>query len=257
MVYISSMKTKINNIHKLSIQNLQKSFAEHIVLKNISLSAKSGDVIALLGSSGSGKSTLLRCINLLEQADSGIIQINGITIENKKLKIVNKLRTKIGMVFQQFNLWAHMNVLQNLIEAPIHVLKQPKAKAIEQAEKLLKKVGISHKQASYPGQLSGGEQQRVAIARALMMQPEIILFDEPTSALDPEMVVEVLNVMKSLAQEGMTMIIATHEIGFAREVASHAIFLEQGEIHEYGASGEVLNNPETTRLKQFLQSVCH
>lgn len=251
-------------MQKLNIENLCKSFKEHVVLNNVSLTASQGDVVALLGNSGSGKSTLLRCISLLERADSGKIQLNDLTIDcggiaQGKLpkSMISKLHKKIGMVFQQFNLWPHMSVLQNLIEAPLHVLNQPKAMIIENAKILLNKVGIAHKETCYPLQLSGGEQQRVAIARALMMKPEIMLFDEPTSALDPELVVEVLNVMKTLAKEGTTMIVATHEIGFAREVASHVVFLEQGTVHEQGVSNEVLNNPKTTRLKQFLESVCH
>ncbi len=232
------------------------------MLDDISFTAEKGDVVALLGSSGSGKSTLLRCINLLEQGDKGIIQLNGFTIDHEKLtkkypskKMLNDLRAKAGMVFQHFNLWPHMTVLQNLITAPIHVLKQSKDEAIAQAETLLKKVGMDHKQQSYPSQLSGGQQQRVAIARALMMQPEVMLFDEPTSALDPEMVSEVLNVMRLLAQEGMTMVIASHEIAFARDVATHAIFLEHGKIHEEGEAKEMLKNPQTERLQQFLKSV--
>lgn len=251
-------------MQKLVINNLCKAFGDHVVLNEVSLTAKAGDVIALLGSSGSGKSTLLRCVSLLEQADSGIIQIDNCKIDcanlaKKKLpkSIVSQLHKKIGMVFQQFNLWPHMTVLQNLIEAPLHVLKQAKSVAIKNAKILLDKVGILHKEASYPLQLSGGEQQRVAIARALMMKPEIMLFDEPTSALDPEVVADVLNVMKTLANEGTTMIIATHEIGFAKEVASQVIFLEQGRIHEQGDAKETLTNPKTARFKQFLQSVCH
>jgi ABC-type histidine transport system ATPase subunit len=251
-------------MQKLIINNLYKSFGDHVVLDDVSLTASPGDVIALLGSSGSGKSTLLRCVSLLDKADSGVIQINGYVVDyanlgKKKLpkSIVSKLHKKIGMVFQQFNLWPHMTVLQNLIEAPLLVLKQSKDQAIENAKVLLKKVGILHKETCYPLQLSGGEQQRVAIARALMMKPEIMLFDEPTSALDPEVVMEVLNVMKTLANEGTTMIVATHEIGFAKEVASQVIFLEQGKIHEQGGAKETLNNPKTTRLKQFLQAVCH
>jgi len=251
-------------MQKLVINNLCKAFGDHVVLDEVSLTAKAGDVIALLGSSGSGKSTLLRCVSLLTQADSGIIQMDDCTVDcanltKKKLpkSIVSQLHKKIGMVFQQFNLWPHMTVLQNLIEAPWHVLKQPKAVAIENAKVLLDKVGILHKESCYPLKLSGGEQQRVAIARALMMKPEIMLFDEPTSALDPEVVIEVLNVMKALVNEGTTMIIATHEIGFAKEVASQVIFLEHGKVHEQGSANEVLSNPRTTRLKQFLQSVCH
>jgi ABC-type histidine transport system ATPase subunit len=251
-------------VQKLIINNLCKSFGEHVVLDEVSLTASVGDVIALLGSSGSGKSTLLRCVSLLTQADSGIINLDGCiidcaTLAKKKLpkSIVSQLHKKIGMVFQQFNLWPHMTVLQNLIEAPLCVLKQPKSIAIENAKILLDKVGILHKESCYPLQLSGGEQQRVAIARALMMKPEIILFDEPTSALDPEVVVDVLNVMKTLANEGTTMIVATHEISFAKEVASQVIFLEKGKIHEQGDAKETITNPTTERLKKFLQVVSH
>jgi ABC-type histidine transport system ATPase subunit len=250
--------------NKLEVQNLNKAYNQHVVLDDVSFSAAQGDVIALLGSSGSGKSTLLRCISLLEYADSGIIQIDDCKVDyaafaNKKLpkSITGKLHKKVGMVFQQFNLWPHMTVLQNLIEAPLHVLKQSKNLAIENAKKMLDKVGIAHKESSFPGQLSGGEQQRVAIARALMMKPEIMLFDEPTSALDPEMVIEVLNVMKALAKEGMTMIVATHEIGFAKEVASSTVFLANGKIHEQGSAAKVLTDPKTAKLKKFLQSVCY
>lgn len=249
-------------MQKLIIKELCKTFTRQVILDRVSLTAAAGDVIALLGSSGSGKSTLLRCISMLEKADSGSIEIGDCKIEatslaSKKLpgKIASQLHKKIGMVFQQFNLWPHMSVLQNLIAAPLHVLKQSKSTAITNAKALLEKVGIAHKENSYPLQLSGGEQQRVAIARALMMQPEVLLFDEPTSALDPEVVADVLNVMKTLAKEGTTMIVATHEIGFAKEVASHVVFLEQGKIHEAGKAREVLSNPQTTRLQQFLQTV--
>ncbi len=251
-------------MQKLSINSLSKAFGQQVVLDDVSLTAQQGDVIALLGSSGSGKSTLLRCVSLLDQADSGVIELDDLTIDcaalnKKKLPktIAKKLHKKVGMVFQQFNLWPHMSVLQNLIAAPQYVLKQSKAQAVENAQYLLNKVGIAHKEECYPSQLSGGQQQRVAIARALMMKPEIMLFDEPTSALDPEVVAEVLNVMQLLAKEGMTMLVATHEIGFAREVASHAVFLEQGKIHEQGVAHEILNNPQTARLQQFLQAVCH
>lgn len=251
----------MKNMQMLAIQNLQKTYGKQTVLRNISYHAAQGDVVALLGSSGSGKSTLLRCINLLEQPDNGNLQIDDININYQKLKKsskqAKKLRTKVGMVFQQFNLWSHMNVLQNLCTAPIHVLKKNKLTVNKQAKELLHKVGLLDKQNHYPAQLSGGEQQRVAIARALMMEPKIMLFDEPTSALDPEKVVEVLNVIKALAAEGMTMFIATHEIGFAREVSTHTIFLEQGIILEAGKSNKILFNPKTARLQQFLASVYH
>lgn len=217
-----------------------------------------------MGSSGSGKSTLLRCINLLTTPDAGVIQIDKqiLAFEPGKShplshKEITKLRIKIGMVFQQFNLWAHKTVMENLIEAPVHVLKQPKNLALEQAEALLEKVGLTDKKNQYPVQLSGGQQQRAAIARALMMKPEIMLFDEPTSALDPEMVGEVLNVMQSLAAEGMTMLVATHELGFARNVACQAIFLDQGIIVEHGVAKEMFKNPQTSRFARFLEAVQH
>lgn len=245
----------------LEVQNLKKSFGNNEVLKDVSLVARPGAVIALLGSSGSGKSTLLRCINQLEQPNAGIIKIGDEQMEfGSQYKPISQaritaIRTKVGMVFQQFNLWAHLTVLENLIMAPMHVLKQPKDKAIARAEILLQKVGIIAKQHQYPSQLSGGQQQRAAIARALMMQPEVMLFDEPTSALDPEMVGEVLMVMKALAAEGMTMLVASHEMGFARDVASHVIFLDEGRILEQGDAQEIFRQPKTERLKKFLESV--
>lgn len=250
--------------HKLSVQGLHKSFGEDPILRSVSFTANKGDVIALMGSSGAGKSTLLRCINLLTLPDHGTIQIDHQVLTFNKerpsklpQKTVIQLRIKIGMVFQEFNLWAHKTVLENLIEAPIHVLKKQKAKAIAQADQLLEKVGLSHRRNQYPRQLSGGQQQRAAIARALMMEPEIMLFDEPTSALDPEMVAEVLNVMQSLALDGMTMLVSTHEINFARNVATHALFLEQGTIIEQGIAKEMFNDPQTERFKQFLKAVQH
>lgn len=250
--------------NKLLVQGLFKSFGEHPVLQGVTFQAQQGDVIVLMGSSGSGKSTLLRCINLLATPDSGIIQIDhqviGFDPQKKhplKQQEITHLRKRIGMVFQQFNLWAHMTVLENLIEAPMNVLKLSKKEATEQAIALLQKVGLSNKQDRYPGNLSGGQQQRAAIARALMMKPEIMLFDEPTSALDPEMVGEVLGVMRSLANEGMTMIVASHEMGFARQVANKAIFLEQGVIIEEGEAKTMFSEPKTSRFKQFLQAVQH
>lgn len=245
----------------LTIIDLYKAFARHEVLKGVSLQATQGDVIALLGSSGSGKSTLLRCINQLEVPDSGSIQMDNTVMEfgpGKKpvtQKKKTQIRTKVGMVFQQFNLWAHLSILENLITAPVHVLKMPRAAAIEQAEILLKKVGIADKKQQYPAQLSGGQQQRAAIARALMMKPEIMLFDEPTSALDPEMVGEVLQVMKALAAEGMTMMVASHEIGFVRDVSTQVIFLHEGKILEQGSTQEIFKQAKTERFKRFLESV--
>lgn len=245
------------------ISDLYKSFGEHEVLKGVSLQAAQGEVVALLGSSGSGKSTLLRCVNQLAIPDKGTIQIGEEVMEfgSKKKSISHKkitqIRTKVGMVFQQFNLWAHLTVLENLIEAPLHVLKLSRADAIARAETLLKKVGIINKQHQYPTQLSGGQQQRAAIARALMMKPEAMLFDEPTSALDPEMVGEVLQVVKSLAAEGMTMLIASHEIAFVRDVATQVIFLDDGKILEQGTVTEVFGQPKTDRFRKFLESVRH
>jgi len=245
-------------MNKISIKSLSKKFNHYVVLDNVSISAVRGSVLALLGSSGSGKSTLLKCINLLEKPDSGAIEIDGVVLDYSKsvaAKTAIQLRKQVGMVFQQFNLWPHLTVLQNLILAPTCVLKKKKAEIVSQAEMLLAKIGMLDKAYEYPLQLSGGQQQRVAIARALMMNPEIMLFDEPTSALDPELKNEVLKVMQNLASEGMTMLIATHEIGFAKEVASHAIFLEQGQVGESGAAKDMLNNPKTERLQQFLESV--
>jgi len=253
-----------NNMKKLQVSNIHKAFNGHVILQGVSFDASKGDVIALMGSSGSGKSTLLRCINLLTVPDDGTLQIDSQVINfNQKEKTILThrqiagLRQKIGMVFQQFNLWAHMTVLENLIEAPIHVLKQDKATTIAEAKKLLDKVGLADKVDRYPGQLSGGQQQRAAIARSLMMKPEIMLFDEPTSALDPEMVGEVLNVMQQLAKEGMTMLVATHELGFARRVASQSIFLDGGRIVEQGETASMFNQPQTERFQRFLAAMQH
>lgn len=249
---------------KLKVQGLNKSFGGTPILRGVAFTANAGDVVALMGSSGSGKSTLLRCLNLLTLPDSGSLQIDHQLLvfdperpQPLSAKEVSQLRVKIGMVFQQFNLWAHRTVLENLLEAPIHVLRQPKKLAIEQALDLLAKVGLSEKKDHYPVQLSGGQQQRAAIARSLMMNPEIMLFDEPTSALDPEMVGEVLSVMQALAKEGMTMLVATHELGFARNVASHAIFLDQGVIIEQGDAKEMFHQPKTSRFQRFLEAVQH
>lgn len=248
--------------HKISVQGLCKSFEQDSVLQGVSFHANKRDVIALMGNSGSGKSTLLRCINLLTIPDNGTIQVDHQVLtfpehhhhQTSQKEIIN-LRIKIGIVFQQFNLWAHKTVLENLITAPIYVLKKKKEDAVTQATALLEKVGLGDRQSQYPLQLSGGQQQRAAIARALMMEPEIMLFDEPTSALDPEMVSEVLNVIQSLAAEGMTMIISTHELGFARNVASKAIFLDQGVIAEQGNTKEMFAHPKTDRFEKFLKAV--
>jgi ABC-type histidine transport system ATPase subunit len=245
----------------LVVEDLHKRFGPLEVLKGVSLSARYGDVIAMVGSSGSGKSTLLRCINLLEIPDAGNVYVDGELIRMVQSRggtrpadprQVDRIRTRIGMVFQSFNLWSHMTVLQNVIEAPVHVLGKPRGEAIEQAMALLAKVGIAEKRDHYPAHLSGGQQQRAAIARALAMEPRVLLFDEPTSALDPELVGEVLRVMRDLALEGRTMLIVTHEIGFAREVSSRAVFLHQGRIEEEGAPAELFNRPRSERLRQFL-----
>tara|TARA_B100000700_G_scaffold20282_1_gene19783 strand:+ start:3287 stop:4051 length:765 start_codon:yes stop_codon:yes gene_type:complete len=246
----------------LEIKNLKKSFGDLEVIKGLSLVAKQGDVICVIGSSGSGKSTLLRCINLLETPDSGEVLVNGELLkmkENKKGKLspidnkqVDRIRSKLSMVFQDFNLWSHMTVLQNVIEAPIYVQNIEKNVAIKNGLQLLEKVGIAEKADQYPSSLSGGQQQRAAIARALAMNPDVMLFDEPTSSLDPELVGEVLKVMKSLAEEGRTMIVVTHEIGFAKEASSKVVFLDQGRIEEEGSPNDLFNNPQSVRLKQFL-----
>lgn len=249
----------------IEINDLHKSFGENEVLKGISLTAFTGDVISVLGSSGSGKSTLLRCINLLETPDRGILKVNGEEVRMKTSRKgenvpadnrqVERIRTQLAMVFQQFNLWSHMTILENVIEAPIHVLKVPKDEAKERARKYLEKVGIGDKFDSYPAHLSGGQQQRAAIARALAMEPEALLFDEPTSALDPELVGEVLQVMRSLAEEGRTMIVVTHEMGFAKEVSSRVIFLDQGLILEDGPPQNIFATPKTERFSNFIQAM--
>ncbi|MDD2704615.1 MAG: ATP-binding cassette domain-containing protein [Acidocella sp.] len=247
----------------LVVEDIHKSFGTLEVLKGVSLTANEHDVIAILGSSGSGKSTFLRCINLLETPDRGSVHIKGELIEMKggknaraaaNPKQIERLRSRLSMVFQQFNLWAHMTVLQNVIEAPVHVLKLDRKTAIAKAEAMLEKVGLSNKLHAYPAQLSGGQQQRVAIARALAMEPDVLLFDEPTSALDPELVGEVLKVMRDLAKEGRTMLVVTHEMGFAREVASHVMFLHKGQTEEEGPPQEMFTNQQSARFKQFLAS---
>jgi len=245
----------------LEVSELHKRFGALEVLKGVSLSAANGDVISMIGSSGSGKSTLLRCINLLETPDAGEVRVGGELIRMTPgrhgarpadRRQVDRIRTRLGMVFQSFNLWSHMTVLENLIEAPVHVLGKPRPEAVARAEALLAKVGIADKRDHYPAHLSGGQQQRAAIARALAMEPQVMLFDEPTSALDPELVGEVLRVMRDLAEEGRTMLIVTHEIGFAREVSSRTVFLHQGRIEEEGPPREVFGNPHSERLRQFL-----
>ena len=246
----------------LEAQDIHKRFGQLEVLKGVSLTARKGDVVAILGSSGSGKSTFLRCLNLLEQPNQGRITVAGEPMRLKPGKLgalvpedprqIERLRARLGMVFQQFNLWAHMTILQNVTEAPIHVLGLSRAEAMERAERLLAKVGVWDKRDAYPSHLSGGQQQRVAIARALAMEPEVMLFDEPTSALDPELVGEVLKVMRDLAGEGRTMLVVTHEIGFAREVSDHVMFLHQGQVEEEGPPSAVLGQPRSERLRQFL-----
>jgi len=248
--------------HKLQIEDLHKRFGNNQVLRGVSLAAKAGDVIAIIGSSGSGKSTLLRCINMLERPNAGQITVAGEALvlrpdKNGELvakdpKQLQRLRTKLAMVFQHFNLWAHMTVMENIIEAPVYVLGISRAQAVETARKYLKRVDLQGMENRYPAHLSGGQQQRVAIARALAVEPEVMLFDEPTSALDPELVTEVLRVMQTLAQEGRTMVVVTHEMGFAREVANQLIFLHKGKIEEQGVPREVLANPNSERLTQFL-----
>ncbi|HAL60217.1 MAG TPA: peptide ABC transporter ATP-binding protein [Sarcina sp.] len=239
---------------KVSVKNLKKNFGSLEVLKDISTDVYKGEVLCIIGPSGSGKSTFLRCLNRLEEASGGTIIINGQNIVDKGTNI-NKVRENIGMVFQHFNLFNNLNIIDNLTLAPNMLKKCSKEEASERAKKMLQKVGLEDKALSYPGQLSGGQKQRVAIARALCMEPDIMLFDEPTSALDPEMVGEVLQVMKDLAADGMTMVIVTHEMGFAREVADRIIFMDGGYIIEEGAPGELLANPKEARTIDFLNKV--
>ena len=245
----------------LEVKNIKKSFGELEVLKDISFNVEQGQVVAIIGPSGSGKSTLLRCVNQLEKADKGEITVDGLTMfrtENDKAtysdkKTLRNIRLKIGLVFQNFNLFPHFSVMQNIIEAPCHVLKQSKQEAKETATALLKKMGLEGKEKSYPCELSGGQQQRVSIARALALKPQILFFDEPTSALDPELTGEILKVIKELAEEKMTMVIVTHEMAFARDVANHVIFMDNGYIVEEGAPEELFGNTQNERTKQFLQ----
>lgn len=246
----------------LEVKELHKRFGPLEVLMGVSLTAREGDVISIIGSSGSGKSTLLRCMNFLEVPDAGQVLLQGERIRTKKRrdgtvvpadrKQIDRLRSRLGMVFQSFNLWFHMTVLENVIEAPVNVQKRPKKEVIAEAEELLAKVGISDKRDHYPSHLSGGQQQRAAIARALACHPRVMLFDEPTSALDPELIGEVLQVIQQLAQEGRTMIMVTHEIAFARSVSSHVVFLNSGRIEEEGPPEKVLDNPDSKRCREFL-----
>jgi octopine/nopaline transport system ATP-binding protein len=258
------MSTIANSLRPRAVEltNIRKRYGSLEVLKGISLEACEGEVISILGSSGSGKSTLLRCINMLEVPDSGDIAVQGERIEMSApsdktprrypLKQVDRIRSSVGMVFQNFNLWSHKTVIENIIEAPVHVQRRPKAEALAEARELLAKVGISNRENFYPSQLSGGQQQRVAIARSLAMHPTLMLFDEPTSALDPELVGEVLRVMRKLAEEGRTMLIVTHEMGFAREVSSRLVFVDQGLVKEEGTPDEVFGGGRSVRLQQFL-----
>ena len=237
----------------IDIKGLKKSFGENEVLRGIDLSIDAKEVVVIIGPSGSGKSTLLRCMNYLEQPTAGLVTVDGIPLDGEAH--INKVREEVGMVFQRFNLFPHMTVLENIMLAPMKVKKVAKDEAEKTARELLARVGLSEKADSYPPQLSGGQQQRVAIARALAMHPKVMLFDEPTSALDPEMVGEVLDVMRSLAQEGMTMVIVTHEMGFAREVGDRLLFVDEGRIIEQGVPKEVFENPKEERTRSFLSKV--
>lgn len=250
--------------YSLVAENIHKRFGELHVLKGLSLKARHGDVVSIIGSSGSGKSTFLRCLNFLEMPDQGRVILDGEEVQitkhasGKPIGVdavqLQRLRSQLGMVFQSFNLWSHMSVLQNMIEGPIQVLKLSKAEAETRAMHYLEKVGIAQKADAYPSQLSGGQQQRVAIARALAMEPKALLFDEPTSALDPELVGEVLKVMQTLAEEGRTMIVVTHEMGFARDVSNRVLFLHKGLIEEEGTPKDVFENPKSERCRAFLAS---
>ena len=239
---------------KVKVENLKKSFGSLEVLKDINMEVKEGEVVCLIGPSGSGKSTFLRCLNKLEEPTGGVIIVDDYDLMAKTSDI-NKIRENIGMVFQQFNLFPHQSVLQNIMLAPVDRKRMTKEQAEEKAKKLLDRVGLLEKADVYPASLSGGQQQRVAIARALAMEPDIMLFDEPTSALDPEMVGEVLEVMKQLAAEGMTMVVVTHEMGFAREVADRVVFMDGGYIVEEGTPEEVFGNPQNKRTQDFLNKV--
>ncbi|MCC4263239.1 ATP-binding cassette domain-containing protein [Oceanimonas baumannii] len=249
----------------LEVTGLHKHYGSLEVLKGIDLTAEKGDVISIIGSSGSGKSTFLRCINLLEMPSAGEVRLHGELIamqtnragerEPVNMRQVERIRSRLAMVFQSFNLWSHMTILQNIIEVPVHVLGVPKKDAIAKGEALLQRVGLYERRDYYPGHLSGGQQQRAAIARALAVEPEVMLFDEPTSALDPELVGEVLGVMRALAEEGRTMLVVTHEMSFARDVSNKLMFLHQGMVEEQGNPKEVFANPSSERFRQFISSV--
>lgn len=238
----------------ISVKNLHKSFGDKEILKGISTEIDTGDVVCIIGPSGSGKSTFLRCLNLLEVPDSGSVILDGIDLTDKHVNLNNQ-RMKMGMVFQQFNLFPHMTILENLTVAPIMLKKISKQDAEQKAMTLLNRIGLADKASDYPSKLSGGQKQRIAIVRALCMEPEVMLFDEPTSALDPEMVGEVLDVMKELAHEGMTMVVVTHEMGFAREVSKRVMFMDEGVIMEENTPEELFSNPQCDRLKSFLSKV--
>ncbi|MBC8037482.1 MAG: ABC transporter ATP-binding protein [Rhizobiales bacterium] len=264
---VAVAKKAVGNNRPIAVQvdDLHKSFGPLEVLKGVSLVAREGDVVSMIGASGSGKSTFLRCINFLEMPTRGRIQVTGEdmalapggdgNLRPTDRRQLERIRTRLGMVFQSFNLWQHMTVLQNVIEAPVHVLGLPKAEATERADKILNKVGLFDKRDQYPAFLSGGQQQRAAIARALCMEPNVMLFDEPTSALDPELVGEVLRVIRNLAEEGRTMILVTHEMKFARDVSSHVIYLHQGVIEEEGPPKQVFGKPNSARCRQFVSGI--
>ena len=255
----------MSDVAALEVRDLHKYFGTHEVLKGIDMTARKGDVISLIGSSGSGKSTFLRCINLLETPSSGTVSLHGELIRMKSnragerlpedMRQVERIRSRLAMVFQSFNLWSHMTIMQNIIEVPIQVLKVPRAEAIAKAEQLLNRVGLWERRDYYPGHLSGGQQQRAAIARALAVEPEVMLFDEPTSALDPELVGEVLGLMRELAEEGRTMLVVTHEMSFARDVSNKVMFLHQGRVEEEGNPKEIFAHPKSERFKQFISSI--
>ena len=240
----------------IELKDVHKSYGSHHVIRGFSAQVATGEVVCIIGASGSGKSTILRCVNGLESYERGMIAVEGAKV-NRNDKSIIGIRTNVSMVFQRFNLFPHRTALENVIEGPIFVMKVNRNHAIERGRALLARVGLADKENAYPRQLSGGQQQRVAIARALAMQPKAILFDEPTSALDPELVGEVLDVMKSLAEEGMTMVVVTHEMGFAKEVADRVLFLDKGVILEQGAARDVLTNPQNSRTQDFLHRVLH